>query len=150
MIRKLLVVTGAIVLALGGTIAILYISNAAPVVPTVSAAEASASTKPYVVKLHAQWCPYCMLTKDEWARVEQAYAGRLNFVVFDFTNAAATARSRAQATRLGLLPFFDDYNGATGLVAVLDGRTKDVLAEVGGNAPFEEFRSAIDAALATN
>src|SRR5688572_26800663 len=101
MIRKLLLVTSALVLALGGTIAILYISNAAPVVSTISAAEASASTKPFVVKLHAQWCPYCMLTKDEWARVEQAYAGRVNFVVFDFTNQAATERSREQAERLG-------------------------------------------------
>ena len=148
MIRKLLLVTGALVLALGGTIAILYISNAAPVVPTVSAAEASAATKPFVVKLHAQWCPYCLLTKDEWARVEEAYAGRVNFAVFDFTNEASTERSREQAKRLGLTPFFDDYNGATGLAVVLDGRTKEVLAEVGGNAPFEEFRAPIDAALA--
>ena len=88
-----------------------------------------------------------MLTKDEWARVEQAYAGRVNFVVLDATNEAAIERSRLEAERLNMRQFFDDYNGATGLVVVLDGRTKEVLAEVGGNAPFEEFGSAIDAAL---
>jgi hypothetical protein len=88
-----------------------------------------------------------MLTKDEWSRVEQAYSGRVNLVVFDFTSEAATERSREQAKRLNLLPFFDDYTGATGLVVVLDGRTKEVLAEVGGNASFEDFQAPIDAAL---
>jgi thiol-disulfide isomerase/thioredoxin len=147
MIRKLLITTGALAVALSGTVAVLYISNAAPIVPAVSASEAAASMKPFVVKLHAQWCPYCMLTKDEWARVERAYAGRVNFVVLDFTNEAASERSRVQAERLGLRQFFDDYGGATGLVVVLDGRTREVLAEVGGNAPFDDFQAAIDAAL---
>ena len=148
MIRKLLAAAAAVAVALGATVAVLYVSNSAPVVPALSAAEAAASTKPFVIKLHARWCPYCMLTKDEWARVEQAYAGRVNFVVLDATNEAAIERSRLQAERLNLRQFFDDYNGATGLMVVLDGRTKEVLAEVGGNAPFEEFQAAIDMALA--
>src|SRR5688572_8405483 len=148
MIRKLFVAAAAMAVALGATVAVLYVSNSAPVVPALSAAEAAAPTKPFVVKLHARWCPYCLLTKDEWARVEQAYAGRVNFVVLDATNEAAIERSRVLAERLNLRQFFDDYNGATGVVVVLDGRTKEVLAEVGGNASFEEFRAAIDAVLA--
>ena len=148
MIRKLLLATGAMAAALIATVAILYASNSAPVAPTLSAAEAAAPTKPFVVKLHARWCPYCMLTKDEWTRVEQAYAGRVNFVVLDATNDAAIERSRVEAERLNMRQFFDDYNGATGLMVVLDGRTKEVLAEVGGNAPFEEFQAAIDGVLA--
>jgi hypothetical protein len=31
-------------------------------------------TKPYVVKLHAQWCPVCMMTKGVWSRVETSYS----------------------------------------------------------------------------
>ena len=147
MIRKLLVAAAAMAVALSATAALLYVSNSAPAVPTLSAAESAAPTKPFVIKLHAQWCPYCMLTKDEWARVEQTYAGRVNFVVLDATNEAAIERSRREVERLNMRQFFDDYNGATGLVVVFDGRTKEVIAEVGGNASFEEFRSAIDAAL---
>jgi thiol-disulfide isomerase/thioredoxin len=147
MIRKLLVTTGMIALALVGTVAILYAANGAPSVPTLSAADA-ASAKPVVIKMHARWCPYCMLQKDEWSRIEQAYAGRVNFVVLDATNDAAVERSRVDAERLNMREFFEEYNGATGLVVVLDGRTKEVLAEVGGNAPFEAFQSAIDGALA--
>ncbi len=148
MIRKLLVTTGVIALALVGTVAILYAANGAPDVASLSAADAAASAKPYVIKMHARWCPYCLLQKDEWSRIEQAYAGRVNFVVLDATNDAAVERSRVDAERLNMREFFDEYNGATGLVVVLDGRTKEVLAEVGGNAPFEEFQAAIDGALA--
>jgi thiol-disulfide isomerase/thioredoxin len=148
MIRKLLVTAGLIVVALVGTVAMLYAANGAPSVSPISAADAAASTKPYVIKMHARWCPYCMLQKNEWSRIEEAYAGRVNFVVLDATNEAAIERSRIDAERLNMRPFFEEYNGATGLVVVLDGRTKEVLAEVGGNAPFEEFQAAIDAALA--
>ena len=109
MIRKLLIIAGAMAVALSATVALLYFINSAPGVPTLSAAEAAAPTKPFVIKLHAQWCPYCLLTKDEWARVEQAYAGRVNFVVLDATNEAAIERSRVQAERLNMRQFFDDY-----------------------------------------
>jgi thiol-disulfide isomerase/thioredoxin len=149
MIRKLLLAAASIAAALVGTVAILYVLNAPPTVPTLSAADAAASSKPYVVKLHAQWCPYCILTKDEWRQIEAAYAGRVNLVVLDFTSEAATERSRAEAERLNLGPFFEEYVGATGIVVVLDGRTREVTAEIGGNRPLEDYRAAIDAALAT-
>jgi thiol-disulfide isomerase/thioredoxin len=147
MIRKLLAATALITLALVGTVAVLYVLNAPPAVPALSAAGLAGSPKPYVVKLHAQWCPYCMFTKDEWAQIERTYGSRVNMVVLDFTTEAATARSRAEAERLNLGRFFDEYAGATGGVVVLDGRTLEVEAEVFGNRPFEDYRAAIDAAL---
>src|SRR5688572_12088118 len=149
MIRKLLLAALSMTVALAGTVSILYVLNAPPTVPILSAADAAASSKPYVVKLHAQWCPYCILTKDEWSQIEQAYAGRVHLVVLDFTSEAATERSRAEAQRLNLGRFFEEYAGATGMVVVLDGRTREVTAEIGGNRPLDDYRAAIDAALAT-
>jgi thiol-disulfide isomerase/thioredoxin len=146
MLRRLLQVVVLLTVALVGTVAVLYAANAAPAVAPVAAA---ATDKPLVVKLHAQWCPYCLLQKDEWSRIETSYAGRVNFLVLDFTNERATERSRREAERLDLGSFFDEYSGATGLVVVLDGRTKGVLAEVGGNQSFEAYRAAIDDALAS-
>ena len=145
MIRKLLIAATLMTVALIGTVATLYAINAAPSVSALSVADGA---KPFVVKLHARWCPYCLMQKDEWSQIEAAYAGRVNFVVLDFTNERATERSRIEAERLNLGSFFNDYAGATGLVVVLDARTKKVLAEVGGNQTFEEFRAAIDTALA--
>ena len=144
------VLAGATLLfgALLAAAAILYVRNAAPAVPAVSVAEAQTSGKPYVVKLHAQWCPVCMITKDVWTQIEKAYAPRVNLVVLDFTTDADAEASRAEATRLGLTKFFDEYGGATGSIVVLDGRTKEVTASINGSRDFADYRTAIDAALA--
>jgi hypothetical protein len=87
------------------------------------------------------------VTKGVWSQIEETYSGRANLVVLDFTTDADTAASRAEAARLGLGTFFDEYAGATGTVVVLDGRTREVTASIGGSRDFAEYRAAIDAAL---
>jgi thiol-disulfide isomerase/thioredoxin len=146
MIRKTLLFVTLLVLALAAAAAVLYLTNPAPSVPPLSA-DAAASGRPIVVKLHAQWCPYCMLTKDVWSEIEAAYANRVNLLVLDFTNQANTDAARAEASRLGLQQFFAEYEGATGIIVVLDGRTRQVAAEIGGSRDIAEYRAAIDAAL---
>jgi hypothetical protein len=88
-----------------------------------------------------------MLTKDVWSQIEETYADRVNLLVLDFTNQANADASQAEARRLGLDKFFDEFGGATGIVVVLDGRTREVTAEIGGSRDFTEYRDAIDAAL---
>jgi len=128
--------------------AIALVTNPAPEVPAISAEQATGSTQPYVVKLHARWCPVCMVTKDVWSEVQAAYAGRVRFVVFDFTTAAATETSRREAKRLGLEAMFDEYSGVTGSVVVLDGVSKVVKHELHGSRDLAEYRAAIDATIA--
>lgn len=147
MIKKTLLVLSSLVAVLAVFGFILYYTNPMPAVQAISDAEAGNPSKPYVVKLHAQWCPVCMLTKDVWSQIEDAYSMRANLVVLDFTNQANTDRSRAEAKRLGLETFFDEYAGATGTIVVLDGRTKEVTASINGSRSFAEYRVAIDAAL---
>ena len=147
MIKKALLIVSFLVVALVAVASVMYVQNATPTVPTISAVEATNTSRPYVVKLHAQWCPICMLTKAVWSQIEVAYSGRANFVVFDFTNQTTTDRSRAEAKQLGLEKFFDDNVGATGTVAVLDGRTKEEAASIHGIRGFDEYRAAIDASL---
>jgi thiol-disulfide isomerase/thioredoxin len=147
--RTALLAVVALAAALAGTGAVLYARNATPVVPAIATAEAAAFGTPWVVKLHAQWCPVCMLTKGMWAEIEQTYAGRVRLAVFDFTNETTTAASRAEAERLGLEETFEDAGFATGPILVLDGRSKEVLAWISGSRDFEDYRAAIDAALAS-
>jgi hypothetical protein len=71
----------------------------------------------------------------------------VNLVVLDFTTDANTEASRAEATRLGLETFFEEYAGATGTIVVLDGRTREVTASINGSRDFATYRAAIDAAL---
>lgn len=130
-----------------GAVYALYVTNETPRLPPVTAEDAANSSRPYVVKLHAQWCPKCMMTKDVWGEVERAYAGRVNLVVLDFTDDARTAASRAEARRLGLESIFDDYEGVTGAVLVIDGATRAVKADISGSRDLAEYRVAIEDAL---
>jgi hypothetical protein len=125
----------------------LYITNSTPTVPVISTADAVTTDRPWVVKLHAQWCPVCMLTKGVWSSIEQTYARRVRLVVFDFTNEETTAASRSEAERLGLTEFFDEAGFATGPIVVLDSSTKEVVAWINGSRDFAEYSAAIDAAL---
>lgn len=56
----------------------LYLSNGAPVAPPILADQAVDTARPFIVKLHAQWCVKCLATKDVWTEVERAYAERAN------------------------------------------------------------------------
>lgn len=148
MIKKALLAAVLLVAVLVASGFMLYVGNAAPAVPALSAAETANPARPYVVKLHAQWCAVCMVTKGVWSEIETTYAGRVNLLVLDFTTEAKAEASKAEATRLGLTKFFDEYGGATGTIVVLDGRTKEATASINGSRDFGAYRTAIDAALA--
>jgi thiol-disulfide isomerase/thioredoxin len=140
-------IAGALFLGVVISGAVVYATNGAPVVAAVSAAEAGRPTKPYVVKVHAKWCPVCMTTRGVWSQVQKSYADRVNLVVFDITNETTTAASRAEAKRLGLEAFFDEYAGGSGVVYVIDGPTKAVKGELAGDRDLAHYRTAIDAVL---
>ena len=146
--KKTLAVVAGVLVVLAVVGAVMFALNTAPLVTPVSAIEASNPTKPYVVKLHAQWCAACMMTKGVWAKVSESYAGKVNLLVLDFTNEEKTAASRAEAKRLGLDAFFNEYAGTTGSIVVLDGKTKTVKSELQGSREFADYRVAIDAVLA--
>jgi hypothetical protein len=132
---------------LAAAAAILIALNPAPKVPPVSAGDL-ASSQPYVIKLHARWCLICMTTKGAWAAVQQDYAEKVRFVVFDFTSDATTEASRVEAGRLGLGTVFEEYGGETGTVLVLDGVSKEVRHALHGHRQAADYRTAIDAMLA--
>jgi hypothetical protein len=80
MIKKVFALTVALVAGLAAAGTILYVMNPAPVVPSISGAQAAHTRKPYVVKLHTQWCPVCMVTKQVWSDIERAYSARVNLL----------------------------------------------------------------------
>jgi hypothetical protein len=145
--RRALVVVLAIAAAMTATAAFLYARNATPAVHAIATADAAEAGAPWVVKLHAQWCPVCMLTKGVWSDIEEQYEGRVRLAVFDFTNEDTTAATRMEAQRLGLAGVLEEASGVTGTVLVLDGRTKEILAWINGSRDFADYRAAIDAAL---
>src|SRR4051794_1616771 len=113
MIKRILLVLLSLTVAVAAVVTIMYVRNTAPAVAAISASEAANPTKPFVVKLHAQWCPICMTTRSIWSQIDETYSTRVNLLIFDFTNDATTAASRVEAKRVGLETYFDE-TGATG------------------------------------
>jgi thiol-disulfide isomerase/thioredoxin len=148
MLKKILIGTATLIAVLVATVVILIASNSAPAVAAVSAAQAADPNRPFVIKLHGQWCPVCLATKGIWHELAAEYASRANLVVFDFTDEASRTASAAEAKRLGLESFFNEYSGMTGAIAVIDGGSRETRALIGGKHPTDEYRAAIDASLA--
>jgi len=148
MLKRIFVIGVVVIAALVGVGALLYARNATPTVPAIATADATAVGAPWVLKLHAQWCPICMLTKGMWSEIEETYAGRVRLAVFDFTDEPTTAASRAEAERLGLAAVFDEVGNSTGSILVLDGDSKEILTWITGSREFADYEAAIDAALA--
>jgi thiol-disulfide isomerase/thioredoxin len=147
-LKRILLTCVALIVAVVGVGAFFYARNATPAVPPIATADATAAGAPWVLKLHAQWCPVCMLTKGMWSEIEETYAGRVRLAVFDFTDEATIAASRAEAARLGLAAVLDEVGNSTGSILVLDGDSKEILTWITGSREFTDYEAAIDAALA--
>ena len=115
-LRKTITAVGFALAGLAAVAGLLYLANPPPAVPPVPVSEVTAPSKPYVVKLHAKWCPVCMLTKDEWSDIAREYGTRVNLFVFDSTNETTIAMSQRQAAALGLDRIPEEYHGASGMV----------------------------------
>lgn len=146
-LRKKWPILASLIVLIGISGMAMFVLNPAPKVPTIAPEDSSVAKRPYVVKIHARWCPVCMLTKGSWTKLQTQYIDRVNLVVFDITNKETTEASRSEAKRLGLEAFFDEHHGDVGTVYVLDGDTKEVKSSVSGIRNLAEYVVAIDSSL---
>ena len=103
--------------------------------------------KPVVVRIHADWCPACKATQATIDDLKQAYAGKINFVQFDLTNANTAATSQAEAQKLGLGKFYDASKAATSTVAVIDPKDGKIYATLYNDNSLEDYKRAVNEVL---
>jgi thiol-disulfide isomerase/thioredoxin len=112
--------------------------------PDVARASASrCESKPYVVKIHADWCASCKASEATWARVESDLGGQATVVTLDVTDRVAFQESKLEAERLGISEFFQEFRSKTGTIAVLDCRTREPVAKLTGERSLARYREAI-------
>jgi thiol-disulfide isomerase/thioredoxin len=104
--------------------------------------------KPVVVDIYASWCPACKNIAPTLSQLKKDYAGKAHFVVLDVSNKAKASQSEAKARELGLGQFFAANKSQTGMVAVIDPATGNILAQHRNNPNLSDYTSAIDAAIA--
>jgi thiol-disulfide isomerase/thioredoxin len=112
-----------------------------------SAAPADEEARPYVVKVHADWCGTCRKIMPVWTRIEEEYGERVRLVVFDVTDRERLEVARRDAERDGLLEFFDAYKAKTGVIAVIDGATRQPIRVLKGETDFARYETEIERAL---
>ena len=142
--KKRWLIRGLVIGLVAGCGLLMFALNGAPKVPPVTRGDSAVESRPFVIKIHARWCPVCMLTKGSWAKLQRSYADRVNLLVFDLTTKASTRESRAEASRLGLEHFFEEHSGDVGSVYILDGSSNEVRASIRGVAKLADYTAAID------
>lgn len=81
--------------------------------------EASEVPKPFLVKVHADWCSSCKMLGPTWKKLEERHADDTNIVILDVTDKEAAAQSAQRAKELGIEEFYEANVARTGTVGIL-------------------------------
>ena len=104
-----------------------------------------ASAKPYLVKVHADWCTSCAMLSLTWEKLVERHADDANIVILDVTDKEHTEKAAARAEELGIQEFYEANVGRTGTVGVLmpDGSPVEVFK---GRLDHRDYTAAIESA----
>ncbi len=103
--------------------------------------------KPVVVEIYASWCAACQNIAPTLSQLKQNYAGKAHFVVLDVSDKSKTSQAQRKATELGLGKFFSAHKSQTGMVAIIDPATGNILAQHRNNANLEDYTSVLNSAI---
>ena len=112
----------------------------------MGAEPAADAAKPWVVKIHADWCPTCVRLMPTWEQIEAELADRTRLVVFDVTDERTTLAAARLAEKLGLTEFFQAFGKRTGTIAVLDPDTARPVKVLKGETELRAYEQAVTAA----
>jgi thiol-disulfide isomerase/thioredoxin len=103
--------------------------------------------KPVVVDIYASWCPACSNIAPTLSQLKKEYAGKVHFVVFDVSDKSKANQAEAKARQLGLGQFFAANKSQTGMVAIIDPATGNILAQHRNNSNKSAYASVLNAAI---
>lgn len=103
--------------------------------------------KPVVVDIYASWCPACKNVAPTLSQLKKEYAGKANFVVLDVSDRGKASQAAAKARQLGLGQYFDANKSQTGMIAIIDPATGNILVQHRNNADKTAYTSVLNAAL---
>lgn len=127
-----------------GLVALVLIASVGGAPATADDAPAACSSqKPYVVKIHADWCASCRALESVWERIKSDLGDQATAVTLDVSDRVAYTESQAAAERLGISEFFAQYRSKTGTIAVLDCRSGKPVAVMNAERDFEKYRAAV-------
>jgi thiol-disulfide isomerase/thioredoxin len=115
--------------------------------PNQAALAAELQGKPVLVDIYASWCPACKSIAPTLAEVQKKYDGKVNFVVLNVSDRGTTKSAQTRAKQLGLGKFFQANKAQTGLVAIINPATGEVIQEFRGNDNLKDYQTSLDQAI---
>lgn len=103
--------------------------------------------KPVVVDIYATWCSACKNIAPTLSQLKKDYNGKAHFVILDVSDKSKAGKSEAKAKKLGLEKFFAANKSQTGMVAIVDPATGDILAQHRNNPTKSAYTSVLNAAI---
>ncbi|MCW6037649.1 redoxin domain-containing protein [Spirulina subsalsa FACHB-351] len=105
--------------------------------------------KPVVVDIYASWCPACRNIAPTLSQLKEQYGEQVHFIVFDVSDQTKAKASEAKAKELGLGSFFAAHKSQTGMVAIIDPATGDILAQHRNNTNLSAYTSVLNSAISS-
>lgn len=119
-----------------------------PTADAQSAAQANSDLKIIGVKMYADWCGKCKQLDPKLSNVKPQFEGQpILFTQFDMTNDFTTNQSKKLAGLLGLSNLFQEHEGSTGYMVLLDANTHEVLKILKHNQSEKELKQEIESVL---
>jgi thiol-disulfide isomerase/thioredoxin len=103
--------------------------------------------KPVIVDVYASWCSACQNIAPTLSQLKKDYQGQVNFIVLDVSDKSKARQAEAMARELGLGKFFEMNKSRTGMVAIIDPATGNILTQHYNNANLADYTSVLNTAL---
>ncbi len=114
--------------------------------PKAESAKRTATVRALI--FHADWCASCKALAPKLEAVKKEYGNRpIEFITLDLTNGETTAVAAATMDAHELTEIFEQNQGKTGYVALVDGKGK-ILAKLQADHTAAEMRTALNQSLA--
>jgi thiol-disulfide isomerase/thioredoxin len=103
--------------------------------------------KPVLVDIYASWCPACKNIAPTLSQLKQQYGEKIHVVVLDVSDKSKASQAETKARELGLAKFFAENKSQTGMVAIIDPATGNILAQHRNNTNLTDYTSVLNSAI---